>query len=85
MMNLFMLVAFGFFGGLIRSITGLLKHKVFLGKERFKHGKFWFTIICSGVIGVFCALMTIEDYRIILLAGYAGTDFVQGIYGVVKK
>jgi hypothetical protein len=84
-MELLMLISFGLFGGAIRALVGLFKHKVFTGKEKFKSGKFWFTIIMSSLIGLFCALLTIDDYRIILLAGYAGTDIIQGVYKIVKK
>jgi hypothetical protein len=83
-MNIFILIAFGLFGGIVRSIVGLFKHKVFSGKEKFNSKKFWFTIILSGLIGAFCALLTVNDYRIILLAGYAGTDLIQGVYKIAK-
>lgn len=83
-MNALLLIAFGLFGGIVRSIVGLFKHKVFSGKERFNNIKFWFTIILSGFIGVFCALLTVSDFRIILLAGYAGTDLIQGVYKIAK-
>lgn len=84
-MNLFLLIAFGLFGGIVRSIVGLFKHKVFSGKEKFNNTKFWCTLLISGLIGVFCALLTIDDYRIILLAGYAGTDLIQGVYKVARR
>jgi hypothetical protein len=83
-MSILLLIGFGIFGGLIRSIVGLFKHKVITGKERFNSKKFWFTILLSGMIGGFCALLLVEDYRLILLAGYAGTDFIQGIYKVIR-
>jgi hypothetical protein len=83
-MNILMLIGFGLFGGIVRSIIGLFKHKVFTGKEKFNSKKFWFTIVLSGLIGAFCALLTVGDYRIILLAGYAGTDLIQGIYKIVR-
>lgn len=69
----------------MRSLVGLLKHKVFSGKEKFKNGKFWFNIILSGLIGMFCALLMIDDFRIALLAGYAGTDLIQGLYRTIRK
>jgi len=79
-MNTFLLISFGLFGGIIRAAVGLYKNKVFKGKEKFNSKKFWFSLVLSGIIGVFCALLTIEDYRLILLAGYAGTDFIQGAF-----
>jgi len=84
-MEIYLLVLFGIFGGLVRALVGLFKHKVFTGKEKFKIGKFVFTLVISGVIGLFCALLLIDDYRIALLAGYAGTDLIQGVYKITKK
>jgi len=83
-MNTLLLIGFGLFGGIIRSIVGLFKHKVFTGKEKFNSKKFWFSIILSGLIGAFCALLTVSDYRITLLAGYAGTDLIQGVYKISR-
>lgn len=80
-----MLLSFGLFGGIIRVMVGLFKHKVFTGKEKFNSRKFWMTLALSGIIGVFCALLTLDDYRIVLLAGYAGTDVIQGIYRSTTK
>jgi hypothetical protein len=83
-MNIFMLISFGLIGGVIRVLAGLFKHKVFTGKEKFNSRKFWMTLALSGIIGVFCALLTLDDYRIILLAGYAGTDLIQGLAKVSR-
>ena len=75
-MNIVLLTAFGVFGGIVRCIVGLFKHKVFTGKEKFNSKKFWFTIILSGAIGAFCALLFVEDYRIVLLVSHAGIDLI---------
>jgi len=84
-MELLLLVLFGFFGGAIRAVVGLFKHRVFSGREKFKKGKFIITLIISGLIGLFCALLIIDDYRIVLLAGYAGTDLINGMYKIFTK
>jgi hypothetical protein len=73
------------FGGLVRNLIGLLKNKVFVGKQKFNKLKFWIPMIISTFIGAFCALLTVEDYRVVLLAGYAGTDLIQGLYNMTKK
>ena len=83
-MNTLMLIAFGLFGGIIRAVVGMLKHKVFTGKEKFQSRRLLFTLITSALIGAFCALLTINDYRITLLAGYAGTDLIQGVYKITR-
>ena len=84
-MNIIYLIIFGMFGGLVRNLVGLLKNKVFAGKQKFNSIKFWTPMIISALIGAFCALLTIEDYRLVLLAGYAGTDLIQGLYKMTKK
>ena len=84
-MEIWLLILFGFLGGIVRIIVGLLKNKVLSGKQKFMKGKFLFTLICSGIIGAFCALLLMEDYRIVLLAGYAGSDLIQGIYKMATK
>jgi fluoride ion exporter CrcB/FEX len=83
-MSTLMLIVFGLFGGIIRAIVGMWKHKVFSGKEKFQGRRLLFTIITSALIGAFCALLMVEDYRLVLLAGYAGTDLIQGLYKVVR-
>lgn len=83
-MDIIILILLGMFGGLIRNLIGLLKNKVFAGKQKFNNAKFWVPIIISAFIGAFCALLTVEDYRIVLLAGYAGTDLIQGLYKMTK-
>ena len=75
-MNIVLLTAFGVFGGIVRCIVGLFKHKVFTGKEKFNNRKFWFTMALSGLIGAFCALLFVEDYRIVLLVSHAGIDLI---------
>lgn len=84
-MNIFIIILLGMFGGLVRNLVGLLKNKVFTGKQKFNNVKFWTPIIISALIGAFCALLTVEDYRIVLLAGYAGTDLIQGLYKMTRK
>ncbi len=83
-MEIFTIMLFGFTGGIARALAGLLKNKVFLGKQKFKPWKFIITILISGIIGLFCGLLLIDDYRLALLAGYAGTHFIQTMYKVFR-
>lgn len=84
-MNLWLIILFGMFGGLVRSLLGLIKNKVFTGKQKFNQIKFWIPLAISAVIGAFCALLTVEDFRVVLLAGYAGTDLISGLYKLARK
>ncbi len=74
----------GFIGGLTRAFVGLFKYyfpptKV---KKKLRWDLLLFTLIAAGVIRVFCGLLVSADYKLNLLAGYAGTDFIESIYKV---
>jgi len=42
------------------------------------------TVIVAMIIGVFVGLIFNFDWRLSLLAGYAGTDIIEGIYKSFK-
>jgi hypothetical protein len=42
------------------------------------------TVLVAATIGVFTGIIFNFDYRLSLLAGYAGTDIIEGIYKSFK-
>ena len=68
----------GGIGGLTRGFIGLLKALSL--KRRILWGYYIITVLIATVIGVFTGLIFNFDYRLSLLAGYAGTDILEGIY-----
>ena len=74
---------YGLIGGLVRGVVGLTKMKVF--KKKFDAYRFVFTLATSAVIGAFAGTLVVGDFRISLLAGYAGTDFIEGLWQMRKK
>ena len=85
MNNLLLAGLFGFIGGLTRAFVGILKHRLPKKKGKFKPAELIFTIIASGIIGLFCGLLVATDFKLSLLAGYARTDLIEGIYKIRKK
>ena len=65
-------------GGLTRGFIGLLKALSL--RRKILWGYYFITVIVALVIGVFVGLIFNFDYRLSLLAGYAGTDILEGIY-----
>lgn len=65
-------------GGLTRGIVGLLKALSL--RRRIIWGYYAITVIVAAVIGIFVGVVFNFDYRLALLAGYAGTDILEGIY-----
>jgi hypothetical protein len=65
-------------GGLTRGFVGLLKALSL--RRKILWGYYAITVLVAVVIGVFTGLIFNFDYRLSLLAGYAGTDILEGIY-----
>ncbi len=65
-------------GGLTRGIVGLLKALSL--RRKIMWGYYVITVIIAAIIGTFVGIVFNFDYRLSLLAGYAGTDILEGIY-----
>ena len=68
----------GGIGGLTRGFVGLLKALSL--RRRILWGYYFITVLVAVVIGVFVGIIFNFDVRVSLLAGYAGTDILEGIY-----
>ena len=69
----------GMVGGLIRGLVGIQKH-VLQQKEPFKPGALLVTLIIAAVVGGVTATITGADWRLSILAGYAGSDLLESLY-----
>ena len=67
----------GGIGGLTRGFIGLLKALSL--RRRILWSYYIITVFVATVIGIFTGLIFNFDYRLSLLAGYAGTDIIEGI------
>ncbi len=65
-------------GGLTRGFVGLLK--AISLRRKILWGYYAVTVLVAIVIGFFTGIIFNFDYRLSLLAGYAGTDILEGIY-----
>jgi len=73
----------GGLGGLTRGLVGLLKAMSL--KRKLIPVYFMLTIFIAWVIGIFVGIIFYNiDIRLSLLAGYAGTDILEGIYKLFK-
>jgi hypothetical protein len=73
----------GGIGGLTRAVVGLLK--ALSQNRKIIWPYFFMTLGIAIVIGVFLGLLFSYDYRLNLLAGYAGTDLLEGLYKSFRK
>lgn len=79
MITIYQAAFFGLLGGITRAVVGVLKNK----NKKFILSKALFTLFASGIIGIFAGLLIIQDIRIVLLVGYAGTDLIEGIFKII--
>jgi len=82
-MNSILLAAIlGGTGGLTRGVVGLLK--ALSVRRKILWGYYAITVVIAVVIGIFIGIIFDFDPRLSLLAGYAGTDILEGIYKSFK-
>ena len=68
----------GGIGGLTRGVVGLLKALSL--RRRIIWTYYLITVFIAVIIGAFVGIVFNFDPRLSLLAGYAGTDILEGIY-----
>ena len=72
----------GGIGGLTRGVVGLLKALSL--RRRILWNYYVITVTIAVIIGIFVGIIFDFDPRLSLLAGYAGTDILEGIYKSFK-
>lgn len=78
MNELLLAASLGGLGGLTRGLVGLLKALAL--RRRIIWSYYLLTAAIAVIIGSFVGLVFNFDPRLSLLAGYAGTDILEGIY-----
>ncbi|MCX6815872.1 MAG: hypothetical protein NT120_03400 [Candidatus Aenigmarchaeota archaeon] len=73
----------GFVGGLIRAFIGILKWQTRAPTQHRMKVTIEYliaSILLAGLLGMVAGLYVVNDPRFAILAGYAGTDFIEGVY-----
>ncbi len=68
----------GGLGGLTRGLVGLMNSLAL--KRNILWNYYLITIVVALIIGAFIGMIFNFDWRLSLLAGYAGTDILESIY-----
>ncbi|MCX6818956.1 MAG: hypothetical protein NT129_03055 [Candidatus Aenigmarchaeota archaeon] len=77
----------GFLGGVIRGLVGISK-KISASpskKKIIRKDYLAVTLLSSGGLGLMVGVFIADDVRFALLAGYAGTDFIENLYKIKMK
>ena len=68
-------------GGFVRALVGITKAKEFNPEAfKFQWKYFLITIVVSTIVGQMAGLIMNVDWRMSLLAGYAGSDLLESLY-----
>ena len=76
----------GTLGGLLRGLMGIAKSLITKKEESINYNYFFLSLMVSIVVGIIAASLWPEgDFRVALLAGYAGADFLEGLFKLKFK
>lgn len=77
----------GFLGGIIRGLIGITKYINATPSKRRKIRKDWIilSLLSSGGMGLMAGVFIAEDIKFALVAGYAGTDFLESLFKIKMK
>ncbi len=94
-MDYFLILVAGFGGGVVRGLMGYVKHQYSYKNVGFNLPYFITMMFLSGVVGILTAAAVKElasvaisvgfSTAIAFVAGYAGGDFLEGLYKVLIK
>ena len=69
----------GLLGGALRGIVGIAKSLILKKEEQINYGWFFVSVAVAMAVGVFAATFMEGDFRIALLARYAGSDLLESL------
>jgi len=69
----------GLAGGMLRGLVGIAKSKS-VGESQFIPMYLGVTLGVSALVGLVAGVLADRTWEISFLAGYAGTDFLEGLY-----
>ncbi len=70
-------------GGLVRGLVGIYKsYSASPATFKFDWKLFGFSLFVSMLVGQMSGLVFYSDWRSSLLAGYAGSDFLESLYKI---
>jgi len=82
---MFYLILGGLIGGLLRGVMGIAKTLVTKKESSINYGWFFVSISVAMAIGIIAATFMGGGFEIALLAGYAGSDLLEGLFKLKFK
>lgn len=84
-MQLIFVFLAGFLGGVIRALVGIVKKVRSASKKtKIRRDYILLNLLSGGGIGLLVGLF-VSDLKLALLAGYAGTDFLESLFKIKMR
>ena len=83
MNELIISIGCGSLGGAVRGIVGVVKSRQLC--QRISARQLVLSVIAAGIIGGFAAAVLFSDYKVALLAGYAGLDLLENMAKMLRQ
>lgn len=84
-MDLIFVFLAGFLGGVIRALVGIVKKvRSASKKKKVRRDYIILNVLAGGGMGLLVGLF-ISDVRFALLAGYAGSDFLENLFKIKMR
>ena len=79
-------VLFGLIGGIVRGFVGIAKYLEKNRTNKKLNAKYFaLSIGIAALVGGVAGSLVSGDWRLAVIAGYAGTDFLEGLYKIRMK
>jgi len=79
-------ISFGILGGFVRALVGIAKYfEKNKAEQKIRPWYLIFTLFVAAVVGGLAGALACGDWRLAVIAGYAGTDFLEGLYKIRKQ
>ncbi len=79
-------ILFGILGGVVRALVGISKY--YEKNQKEKKVRTWyllFSLVVAALVGGIAGALAGIDWRFAVVAGYAGADFLEGLYKIRAK
>lgn len=85
MSRVILILLVGALGGILRGVLGIAKSLVTKKNLEINWAWFFASVLIAAILGMITASFFLDDTRLALIGGYAGSDFLEGLINIFLK
>jgi uncharacterized membrane protein len=79
-------ILFGILGGFVCALVGIVKYfEKNKQNQKIRFLYLGFLLFVAALVGGIAGAIANHDWRLAVIAGYAGTDFLEGLYKIKQR